>query len=130
MLPRDDFAHKKQAAWSHVYLEGLLQDGDRKSIEPLAGRVTLPPYLDVKDPEQALQQFVNQSPWNDDALARRYRQHMAQTFASRLGISKPGYEPALREWCTRQALRGAVAESGQGCCRSILKKEALQSSGC
>jgi SRSO17 transposase len=85
-LFRDDFAHKKQAAWSHIYLEGLLQDGDRKSIEPLAGRVTLPPYLDVKDPEQALQQFVNQSPWNDDALARRYRQHMAKTFASDTAI--------------------------------------------
>ncbi len=85
-LFRDDFAHKKQAAWSHVYLKGLLQDGDRKSIEPLAGRVTLPPYLDVKDPEQALQQFVNQSPWDDDALARRYRQHMAKTFASDTAI--------------------------------------------
>src|SRR5690242_19055313 len=79
---RDDFSHKKQALWSGVYLQGLLQDGERKSIEPLSGRVTLPPGVNSKDPEQALQQFVNQSPWDERALARRYRRHLAQTFAS------------------------------------------------
>jgi SRSO17 transposase len=83
---RHDFSHKKQAAWSRVYLQGLLHDGERKSIEPLAGRVTLPPDLNSKDPEQALQQFVNQSPWDDQALAKRYRQHLAKTFASPEGI--------------------------------------------
>jgi SRSO17 transposase len=83
---RHDFSHKKQALWSHVYLQGLLLDGERKSIEPLSGRVTLPPGLQAKDPEQALQQFVNQSPWEDDALARRYRRHLAATFASPEGI--------------------------------------------
>jgi SRSO17 transposase len=83
---RDEFTHKKQAAWNGVYLSGLLQDGERKSIEPLAARVTLPPGLDAKDPEQALQQFVNQSPWDDQALAVRYRRHLATTFASPEGI--------------------------------------------
>jgi SRSO17 transposase len=83
---RDDFTHVKQAAWSGVYLQGLLHDGERKSIEPLSARVTLPPGLDVKDPEQALQQFVNQSPWDDRVLARRYRGHLAGTFASPEGI--------------------------------------------
>src|SRR5690242_21277021 len=38
---RDDFSHQKQALWSGVYLQGLLQDGERKSIEPLSARVTL-----------------------------------------------------------------------------------------
>jgi len=83
---RDDFSHKKQALWSGVYLQGLLHDGERKSIEPLSGRVTLPPDLNSKDPEQALQQFVNQSPWDDQALARRYRHHLAKTFASPQGV--------------------------------------------
>jgi SRSO17 transposase len=83
---RDDFSHKKQAAWSGVYLQGLLHDGDRKSIEPLSGRVTLPPVVNAKDPEQALQQFINQSPWDDWTLAKRYRQHMAENFASPEGI--------------------------------------------
>jgi SRSO17 transposase len=85
-LFRDDFSHKKQALWSGVSLQGLLHDGERKSIEPLSGRVQLPHDLNSKDPEQALQQFVNQSPWDDRALVRRYRQHMAQTFASPEGI--------------------------------------------
>src|SRR3954447_9937910 len=83
---RDDFSHKKQALWSGVYLQGLLHDGERKSIEPLAGRVTLPPDLNSKDPEQALQQFVNQSPWDDPAPAKRYRKHLAGNFANPEGI--------------------------------------------
>ncbi|WP_449224632.1 IS701 family transposase [Aquisphaera giovannonii] len=83
---RDDFSHKKQALWSGVYLQGLLHDGERKSIEPLSGRVQLPHGLNSRDPEQALQQFINQSPWDDQALASRYRRHMAETFASPEGI--------------------------------------------
>src|SRR3954453_14919061 len=83
---RDDFTHKKQAAWNGVYLQGLLHDGERKSIEPLSARVTLPPGLDAKDPEQALQQFVNQSPWDEQGLAKPYRRHLAETFASPEGI--------------------------------------------
>src|SRR3954463_5316858 len=83
---RDDFSHPKQATWSGVYLQGLLHDGERKSIEPLSGRVTLPPGLTARDPEQALQQFVNQSPWDDEVLAKRYRRHLAETFASPEGI--------------------------------------------
>jgi SRSO17 transposase len=83
---RDDFSHKRQALWSGVYLQGLLHDGERKSIEPLSGRVDLPPDLHAKDPEQALQQFVTQSPWDDQALARRSRQHLAKNFASPEGI--------------------------------------------
>jgi SRSO17 transposase len=39
-----------------LYVQGLLLDGERKSIEPLAGRVSGASM-------QALQQFVGQSPW-------------------------------------------------------------------
>jgi SRSO17 transposase len=42
--------------WAGMYIRGLLLDGDRKSIEPMAARL---PGADV----QALCQFVNQSPW-------------------------------------------------------------------
>ena len=62
-LFRDDFRYKTQHAWSGVYLRGLLQDGERKSIEPMMARVPRPAeLLDIQDPEQAMQQFVNQSP--------------------------------------------------------------------
>src|SRR5262249_45684023 len=81
-----DFPQAKPARWSSVYLQGLLLDGERKSIEPMARRVTLPADLKAQDPEQALQQFVNQSPWNDQKVLRRYRSHLAQTFASPRGL--------------------------------------------
>src|SRR5437763_10578197 len=82
----DDFPQAKPARWAGVYLQGLLLDGERKSIEPLARRITLPEGLTSKDPEQALQQFVNQSPWDEHKVLRRYRDRMAQTFASPEGI--------------------------------------------
>jgi SRSO17 transposase len=82
----DDFPQSKPALWAGVYLQGLLLDGERKSIEPLSRRVTLPDGLTSTDPEQALQQFVNQSPWDQKAVLRRYRAHLAQTFASPDGI--------------------------------------------
>jgi SRSO17 transposase len=82
----DDFPQAKPARWSGVYLQGLLLNGERKSIEPLAGRITLPADLQVADPEQALQQFVNQSPWDDQKVLRRYRAHLAPSLASPQGI--------------------------------------------
>ncbi len=81
-----DFPRAKPARWAGVYLQGLLLDGERKSIEPLSRRVTLPDGLTSTDPEQALQQFVNQSPWDEHAVLRRYRAHLAHTFASPEGI--------------------------------------------
>lgn len=45
-----------QRRWGEVYLRGLMLDGKRKSIEPMAVRV-------ADADEQCLQQFVNQSPW-------------------------------------------------------------------
>ena len=86
-LFRDDFRHTSQRSWSGVYLRGLLQNGERKSIEPMVARVRLPSQLlDIEDPEQALQQFVNQSPWDEQKVLQRYRTAMAQSFASPRGI--------------------------------------------
>src|SRR4051794_27387846 len=83
---RDDFNRPRQAAYSGVYLQGLILDGERKSIEPLSRKVTLPPGLQVADLDQALQQFIGQSPWDEQAVWRRYRATMAATFASPAGI--------------------------------------------
>jgi SRSO17 transposase len=47
--------------YAEVYIRGLLMDGERKSIEPMANRL---PDGDI----QALQQFVNQSPWPYQAV--------------------------------------------------------------
>jgi SRSO17 transposase len=86
LLFADDFPHARPALWASVYLQGLLIDGERKSIEPLSGRVTLPHELAVKDPDQALQQFVNQSPWDQAKVLKRYRSLLANTFHSPEGI--------------------------------------------
>jgi SRSO17 transposase len=83
----DDFPRPKPARWAGVYPQGLLLDGERKSIGPLSHRVPLPDELASKDPEQALQQFVNQSPWDERKVLARYRAHLAETFASPDGVS-------------------------------------------
>jgi len=48
--------HSHQRRWAPVYLEGLLGDGDRKSVEPIAARV-------APDDYQQLHHFVSASPW-------------------------------------------------------------------
>src|SRR5262249_56135483 len=57
-----------------------------KESEPRPRRVRLPAGLTSKDPEQALQQFVNQSPWDERRVLRRYRARLADTFASPEGV--------------------------------------------
>ena len=52
--------------WAGYYVRGLLLDGERKSIEPLAQRVG----ADV----QGLQQFVGQSPWAAEELFKALNQ--------------------------------------------------------
>jgi SRSO17 transposase len=48
---------KERREHAEEYIRGLLMDGERKSIEPMAGRLP-------DGNAQALQQFVNQSPWS------------------------------------------------------------------
>ena len=55
---------KERRHWARIYVQGLLLDGERKSIEPMAERI---PGADV----QALRQFVGQSPWAVEAVQRQ-----------------------------------------------------------
>ena len=55
--------------WGSVYVRGLLLDGERKSIEPIAARL---PEGNV----QALQQFVGQSPWEWGPIWERLGKRM------------------------------------------------------
>jgi SRSO17 transposase len=72
-LPRKD-----QRQRGETYLRGLLLDGKRKSIEPMAARLAAvdADSEGVRDLEQALQQFVNQSPWDPGPVRRRLAQRM------------------------------------------------------
>jgi SRSO17 transposase len=83
---RDDFNRPRQAAWCGAYLRGPVQDGDRKSAEPMAARVPPPEGLDVSDPDRALQQFLGQSTWDEHAVLERYRATMAAKFADPAAI--------------------------------------------
>jgi len=60
--------------WARVYLQGLLLDGDRKSIEPMAERIA---GADV----QALRQFIGQSPWEVEEVQRRLALKVVETLS-------------------------------------------------
>jgi SRSO17 transposase len=67
----EPMVRKDQRRWGEVYLRGLMLDGRRKSIEPMAER------LEDGD-EQCLQQFVNQSPWDWAAVRERLARRMCE----------------------------------------------------
>ena len=62
-------ARKDQRRWGEVYLRGLMLDGKRKSIQPIAERLQ-------DGDEQCLQQFVNQSPWAWEPVRERLATRM------------------------------------------------------
>jgi SRSO17 transposase len=64
----------EQRRWSGVYLRGLMLDGKRKSIEPMAARL-------VDGDEQGLQQFVNQSPWDERIVRANLARRMVAELA-------------------------------------------------
>jgi SRSO17 transposase len=70
----ESMARKDQRRWGGVYLRGLMLDGKRKSIEPMAAR------LEDGD-EQCLQQFVNQSPWDWQPVRRALAARMSAEIA-------------------------------------------------
>ncbi len=81
----DSFAsipRKDQRRWGQSYLRGLLLDGKRKSIQPMATRLARgDPEADAYAVEQALQQFVNQSPWDPTPVRQRLAQRMTTALA-------------------------------------------------
>jgi SRSO17 transposase len=60
----EPMGRRERQHWARVYVQGLLLDGERKSIEPMASRIA---GADV----QALRQFVGQSPWAVEEVQRR-----------------------------------------------------------
>ena len=62
--------------WAQVYVQGLLLDGERKSVQPMATRI-------AGADEQALNQFLNQSPWAVEEIQERLARR----------LSADGWEP-------------------------------------
>ncbi|MFJ9114966.1 IS701 family transposase [Streptomyces sp. NPDC102394] len=62
---------RDQRRWGECCLRGLMLDGRRKSIQPMADRL---PDGNM----QALQQFVNQSPWDPLPVRRQIAQRLCE----------------------------------------------------
>jgi SRSO17 transposase len=67
----DPMRRKDQRRWGECYVRGLMLDGKRKSVEPMAARL-------ADGDEQCLQQFVNQSPWDEVAVRRALARRMCR----------------------------------------------------
>lgn len=74
----EEFGHTDRKRNGKQYVTGLLLPGERKSIEPLSGRVA---GSDV----QSLQQFVNQSPWDHEEVLQK----LACIMNTKLKVKEP-----------------------------------------
>ncbi len=82
MFVADVFAsvpRRDQRAKGECCLRGLMLDGRRKSIQPMAERL---PDGNM----QALQQFVNQSPWDGKPFRRRIAERLCGTISPEVWI--------------------------------------------
>src|SRR6186713_1904020 len=71
-----DLGRKGRRDWAELYLRGLLLDGRRKSAGAMAERLQ---RIDrtAGDYEQGLQQFLDQSPWDERPVRDQFAQHCA-----------------------------------------------------
>jgi SRSO17 transposase len=70
----EPMGRNERAHWARVYVQGLLLDGQRKSVEPIAERIS---GADV----QALRQFLSQSPWEVAEVQRRLALKVVDTLS-------------------------------------------------
>jgi SRSO17 transposase len=73
------FGRSERRHWCKLYVTGLLLDGERKSIEPLAQRVP-------GGNEQALQQFVNHSPWAHELVQEKLSRRLVRRSGQGKGV--------------------------------------------
>lgn len=70
---RPELGRSERRHWCGMYLSGLMLDGERKSIDPMAER------LDGGD-TQSMSQFVNQSPWAFEPVQEKLRDLLVARF--------------------------------------------------
>ncbi len=71
----------RRRRWCETYVRGVLLDGQRKSIEPMATRLQ-GIESGAEDYEQALQQFVNQSPWDERTVLDGLQRWIGRQFSA------------------------------------------------
>src|SRR5260370_39538579 len=103
------FARREQRAWAEVYLRGLLiADVPRKNVEAMALRL-LGAGPQAARQVRALQQFIGEGAWEDEALLAEHQRCVAQTLGEEDGalildgsdIPKRGVHSAgvAAQWC-------------------------------
>ena len=71
----------RRRRWCDAYVRGLLLDGHRKSVEPMAARLRVV-ERGGEDYGQALQQFLNQSPWDEGDVRDGLQAWIARRFGT------------------------------------------------
>src|SRR5476649_1489788 len=66
----EPMGRSERRQWAQIYVQGLLLDGQRKSVQPMAERI-------AGADEQGLNQFLNQSPWEVTEIQRRLARRLA-----------------------------------------------------
>jgi SRSO17 transposase len=80
------FARREQRAWAQVYLRGLLTaDVRRKNVEAMALRL-LGAGPDAARQVRALQQFIGEGAWDDDAILAAHQRLVAASLGERDGV--------------------------------------------
>lgn len=75
----ETLGNTKRNLQCHHYLSGLLADGERKSVEPMAKRIEGASV-------QNLQQFINQSPWDSQLIMQELRHYTTKKLGVKTGI--------------------------------------------
>ena len=78
-----DFGLIIRRYWAEVYLQGLFLDGERKSIQPLAQRVTVPGWSG--DTMQATATVRQPESVGRAAVFQEYRRVLAGSWPNRMG---------------------------------------------
>lgn len=71
----EPLGRRERRHWGGVYVRGLLLDGERKSIEPMAARLG-------DGNVQAMQQFIGQSPWEWEPVWEQLGRRMTEELES------------------------------------------------
>jgi SRSO17 transposase len=83
------FARREQRAWAEVYLRGLLTaDVRRKNVEAMALRLlgSGPDLHQAQRQVRALQQFIGEGAWDDDALLAEHQRLVAESLGEADGV--------------------------------------------
>lgn len=76
------FYRTEQRQWAQKYLEGLLLDIPRKSIEPMVLALEGPKGSAVR----ALQQFIGEGAWEDDTILAQHQRLVDETLGAANGV--------------------------------------------